>query len=336
MAMDSPTQLLYLTYDGNFQHSCEAVVVHCTFMDPPMDMNKKDDALSKEGKHSEENITTPNQRWAEIILDRTIFHPQGGGQPYDKGIILYENKKAFIDRIICSRETNIVKHVGFVNLEADDFDSIVSTDSFFPSGSHVLAQVDVDRRNILSECHTAGHVVDAAMARCHEILPPLKGYHFLDGPYVEYSGNIAVEEREILLPRLQDAFQVRFECISCQVSFHNLMLTPPFLHLLSVFTSIYIHVKDVIDENIGTKIESLTKAQADIVCNRIQQNFDFSSYGTDEIRIVTVGGWPCPCGGTHVRSTGMLKGRGWKILDLKCKKGIVRVRYGTNHVNGQS
>ncbi len=74
----------------------------------------------------------------------------------------------------------------------------------------------------------------------------------------------------------------------------------------------------------------LNKAQADVLCNRIQQNFDFSCYQTDKIRIVTVGGWPCPCGGTHVRSTGVLKERGWTILDLKCKKGIVRVRYGTD------
>jgi Ser-tRNA(Ala) deacylase AlaX len=43
---------------------------------------------------------------------------------------------------------------------------------------------------------------------------------------------------------------------------------------------------------------------------------------------VTVAGWPCPCGGTHVKSTGNLKGRRWGITGLKCKKGLVRVKYG--------
>jgi Ser-tRNA(Ala) deacylase AlaX len=46
------------------------------------------------------------------------------------------------------------------------------------------------------------------------------------------------------------------------------------------------------------------------------------------VRVVTVAGWNCPCGGTHVRSTGELKERGWCVKGLKCKKGVVRVRYG--------
>ena len=59
-----------------------------------------------------------------------------------------------------------------------------------------------------------------------------------------------------------------------------------------------------------------------------------SEYGGGEgsndhhVRIVTVAGWSCPCGGTHVRSTGVLKERGWSILGIKSKKGVVRIKYG--------
>lgn len=199
--MEPTTQLLYLTYDGNFQQHCEALVLSCSFIEPPVEV--KDKVVSSQEEPSGENAI---EKWIEIILDRTVLHPQGGGQPTDKGVIYNDNAKAFIDRVVCSRETNVVKHIGTISLTTGDID--IPADSIFILGSKVQVDVDSDRRKILSECHTAGHVVDAAMARCHQILPPLKGYHFLDGPYVEYSGNIPTEEREPLILSLQSAFQV--------------------------------------------------------------------------------------------------------------------------------
>ena len=53
-------------------------------------------------------------------------------------------------------------------------------------------------------------------------------------------------------------------------------------------------------------------------------------YGDDSIRIVTVAGWACPCGGTHVRSTKDLKQRQWGVVGIKSKKGVVRVKYAQN------
>jgi Ser-tRNA(Ala) deacylase AlaX len=167
----------------------------------------------------------------------------------------------------------------------------------FPPNSKVKVSVDSANRQLLSECHTAGHVVDAAMARCDKILPPTKGYHFLDGPYVEYKGSIDINDREEFLSRLQVAYQ------------------------------------QLIDEDIHTQIQRLPMDEAEELCNRLAQNFnmkDFSS-STDEnpsVRVVTVAGWNCPCGGTHVKSTGVLKERGWCVKGLRCKKNIVRVRYG--------
>ncbi|CAN0443394.1 unnamed protein product, partial [Discosporangium mesarthrocarpum] len=43
------------------------------------------------------------------------------------------------------------------------------------------------------------------------------------------------------------------------------------------------------------------------------------------LRVVTVAGGSCPCGGTHVRSTGEL--RGAKVTKVKAKKGCLRVSY---------
>jgi len=127
------------------------------------------------------------------------------------------------------------------------------------------------------------------------LLKPSKAYHFLEGPYVEYQGSIPPEERDTVLEQLQSAF--------CQL----------------------------IDEDIDTEIALMSKEEADSLCNRQAQNFDldvFADPRSDQIRVVTVAGYPCPCGGTHVRSTGELAANEWGITGLKSKKGVVRVKYG--------
>jgi len=49
--------------------------------------------------------------------------------------------------------------------------------------------------------------------------------------------------------------------------------------------------------------------------------------------VVTVAGYPCPCGGTHCRSTRDLAERRWGIKGtIKSKKGVVRIRYGPDSV----
>jgi Ser-tRNA(Ala) deacylase AlaX len=114
---------------------------------------------------------------------------------------------------------------------------------------------------------------------------------------VEYEGILEADEKESLLTRLQVAF------------------------------------RELLEEDIATKIELLSVDDADAVCNRQAQNFDmdiFQDPRTNQIRVVTVAGFPCPCGGTHVRSTADLRERQWGVTGIKAKKGVVRVKYGQN------
>ena len=253
-----PTELIHLTYEGNFVLECESTVVACS--------------------------VDEEQNKVEVQLDKTCLHPQGGGQPTDEGTISSESTKLSIDKVTIDRETNVVTHAGKYDEEASEPPFVI--------GSKVNVNVDAENRQLLSECHTAGHVVDSAMARCGQMLPPTKGYHFMDGPYVEYKGKIPVEDRDALLEKLQSAFQ------------------------------------DLVAEDIDTTIQTLPKEEAERVCNNIAQNFDFSHYSGD-IRVVSVAGFPCPCGGTHCKSTSDLKTRGWGIKGpIKSKKGVVRIRYG--------
>ncbi|KAL7462844.1 hypothetical protein ACHAXS_003216 [Conticribra weissflogii] len=232
------------------------------------------------------------------------MHPQGGGQPTDIGTIipLYSGAEgalplysATIDKVTIDRATGIVTHAGSVALKNDAIP--LSEQIIFPPNSKVHVSVNQPNRLLLSECHTAGHVVDAAMAKCEKLLPPTKGYHFMDGPYVEYKGSIDVKEREEFLEKLKVAYQ------------------------------------ELIDQDIPTQIQTLPAKEAETLCNRLAQNFNISDFISlsdpdPKVRVVAVAGWFCPCGGTHVRSTGELKERGWGVKGLRCKKGVVRVRYG--------
>lgn len=115
----------------------------------------------------------------------------------------------------------------------------------------------------------------------------------MDGPYVEYKGGI--ENKDEFLDKLKHAY--------CQL----------------------------IEEDIETTIETVHMDEAESICNRVAKNFNIADFCTQEnpnVRIVSVAGFSCPCGGTHVKSTGELKERGWCVKGLRCKKGVVRVRYG--------
>jgi Ser-tRNA(Ala) deacylase AlaX len=181
------TELIHLTYDGNFQLETDAKVLsYCILSDEP----------------SEAKTVR-----IELQLDQTTMHPQGGGQPTDIGTIRphpESNYSVQIDKVTIDRGTGVVTHAGSMTLPADVSETIEST-IFSPSTS-VTVSVDPANRRILSECHTAGHVVDAAMTRCEAELPPTKGYHFMDGPYVEYRGTL--ENKEEFLERLKGVYLV--------------------------------------------------------------------------------------------------------------------------------
>ncbi|KAL7427104.1 hypothetical protein ACHAXM_000705 [Skeletonema potamos] len=276
------TELIHLSYDGNFQLETDAKVILCKVIFP---------------SGEEEPLSSAK---IELQLDKTSMHPQGGGQPTDIGSIQSNNESdgvytAQIDKVTIDRDSGVVTHSGSITLSSSDNRAV--TDAIFTPNSSVKVSVDPTNRQFLSECHTAGHVVDAAMARCQKLLPPTKGYHFLDGPYVEYKGSIDSKDREEFLSQLQEAYQ------------------------------------QLIDEDIHTQIQTLPVDEAEELCNHLAQNFNMSDFTSplDEnpsVRVVTVAGWNCPCGGTHVRSTGVLKERGWCVKGLRCKKGVVRVRYG--------
>ena len=240
MATAKATKLVHLTHDGNFQLDAEARVVLCRVV--------VDNAVLEEGKRNATNDNDDGNTTVtlslEIILDVTTMHPRGGGQPSDVGTVIGISGcggggiVATISDVIIDKSTGVVVHHGVVTLPREE---ALASDPHpdtppFPPGSTVFVRVDPDQRLLNSECHSAGHVVDAAMARIDHSSGriPLKGYHFMDGPYVEYGGsNIDARERNAFLDGLRVAFQVSAERGSFHVVIHMIVLLRRKSHFLN-------------------------------------------------------------------------------------------------------
>lgn len=116
-----------------------------------------------------------------VILDQTIFYPQGGGQPYDTGILQSPTGEFVVEEV--RFVDGVVRHIGNGNIQV---------------GDSVICHVDKDRRMLNARIHSAGHLVDKAIAELNLPWKPGKGYHFPNGPYDEYQGSLEGIDKEKL------------------------------------------------------------------------------------------------------------------------------------------
>ncbi len=181
-----------------------------------------------------------------VILDTTIFYPQGGGQPYDKGIIENAAAKFIVEEV--RFVDGIVKHYGTFE------------HGTFHTGDTVTCIVDKERRILHSRLHSGGHVVDMAVTALALPWTPGKGYHFPEGPYVEYAGSLQGLDKEKLKHDIEQ--------------------------LCSKF----------IQEGHETGLIFMSKEEMAKVCPHVP---DYLPAGKPT-RVVMYGDFGVPCGGTHV------------------------------------
>ena len=125
-----------------------------------------------------------------IVLDQTIFYPQGGGQRFDLGNI------STADSLFKVEEVRFVDgqvlHIG--NYEKGEF----------RVNDEVKLQIDSERRILHSKLQSAGHLIDMAVRHIgYENLIPAKGAHYPEWSEVEYHGEISPEELETVSQKLQ-------------------------------------------------------------------------------------------------------------------------------------
>lgn len=188
-----------------------------------------------------------------VILDQTIFYPQGGGQPYDKGVMEGPSGKFIVEEVRFG--DGFVKHIGHFEHGS------------FQEGENVNCQVDQERRELHCRLHSAGHVVDMVVHALKLDWIPGKGYHFPDGPYVEYAGNLNEADREQLKTELE--------------------------RLCNQF----------VQEGRETKLLFMPKEKMNEVCHFVPDTIPEGK----PARVVMYGDFGVPCGGTHVNTLSEIK-----------------------------
>ena len=114
-----------------------------------------------------------------LMLDQTIFYPQGGGQPYDTGMIKSIDGHFVFQVQEVRFIEGVVHHIGIIE------------NGELSVGMEVNCFIDEERRKLNTRLHSAGHLIDMALKEMSIDWIPGKGYHFPQGAYVEYSGNIS-------------------------------------------------------------------------------------------------------------------------------------------------
>ncbi|PSK42023.1 hypothetical protein B9Z65_3937 [Elsinoe australis] len=126
-----------------------------------------------------------------VITERTIFHPQGGGQPSDVGNMTSSSGANFF---VTAARTD-AEGLGHV-LHLGSF----ATDARFKTGDKVTQTIDSAKRLYYSRLHTAGHVLGAAVRNLLQDKIPgfdeLKASHFPDMASCEFLGSIGGENKE--------------------------------------------------------------------------------------------------------------------------------------------
>ena len=212
-----------------------------------------------------------------ILLDRTVFYPQGGGQPADKGRM---------------RIRDVVVDVRRLEFAEDCLWHIVPAPVAVEEGDRVGLEVDGDLRRLHARLHTAGHLVANVTERLFPGLIAVKGFHYPEGPYVEFVvADPNVPTGESAVSEITDAMA---EATAAGLAVRAFSAAPGEL------------------ESAGVAVPEAWRSEP-------------------YVRVVSIGEFkPIPCGGTHMRTlsdVGVVR-----ATKCKSRKDRVRVSYQVDEI----
>ncbi|MHA2092551.1 MAG: alanyl-tRNA editing protein, partial [Candidatus Kariarchaeaceae archaeon] len=109
-------------------------------------MEKTEQVYARDAYTTQLDATVVDVKPEGIILDRTIFYPQGGGQPSDQGKLISGGSE--IPIVALKKQGNVVLH---------------QIDGDVQVGDDVQCEVDWDYRYKLMKHHTALHILSAVV-----------------------------------------------------------------------------------------------------------------------------------------------------------------------------
>lgn len=142
-----------------------------------------------------------------VRLDQTYFHPQGGGQKGDRGLI-------------GSIEVVDTKHA-----EGGEVDHLVASLDGLSVGQIYPIKIDVTSRRINAVNHSAGHLIAAVTDVAFPAIKAVQGHHWPGEARVEFEGAITdelvVQVTAFLQPALDQAITEQWPVTVCGDPFVN-------------------------------------------------------------------------------------------------------------------
>ena len=195
-------------------------------------------------------VSQKQKDFFQLVLNQTPFYPEGGGQVGDKGIL--RNEASTIAIFDTKKENNLIIHL---------------TEKIpVELGGIFTAQIDVDKRNLSADNHSATHLL-------HHALRSVLGKH------VEQKGSLV------------NPSNLRFDFS------HFAKITDDELAAIEAMVTLAIHSNIPLDERRAVPIEEAKKLGAMALFGE--------KYG-DAVRVIKFGDSVELCGGIHVPSTGKI------------------------------
>jgi len=97
-----------------------------------------------------------------VVLDKTPFYPEGGGQIGDTGVIVWGEGRGTGDEEAAKAVARVLDTQKFGDVIAH---KVVMEKGFLTEGAIVWAQVDAERRQAIRRAHTATHLLHAALRK---------------------------------------------------------------------------------------------------------------------------------------------------------------------------
>lgn len=121
-----------------------------------------------------------DEKGGYLVLDQTVFYPQGGGQASDKGYLRVSGDE--IPLTFAGFQEGSVRHY--------------VPDAYFKDtyiGQVAALAIDRTHRLENARLHTGGHLISHVLETLDPRLVPIKGYHFPNGAYVEFANERSVD-----------------------------------------------------------------------------------------------------------------------------------------------
>ncbi len=117
-----------------------------------------------------------------VLLDRSIYHPKGGGQPTDLGLLQGEGFTVRLKKVMEIR--GVLVHFG-------------KLDGRVPlAGEEINCILDWKRRYLIMRLHTAGHILDRAVREAYgRVIDTLGANHGPPEAFTEYRSELPDESQ---------------------------------------------------------------------------------------------------------------------------------------------